>query len=48
MPKKLKVMFNEDMKDKWNTTEGIYVIDPTSDVNKKPYWLQEFCFRYRH
>ena len=41
VPKKLKVIFNEDMKDKWNTTEGIYVIAPTLDANKKPHWLQE-------
>ena len=40
VPKRLKLSLNGDVKEKWSSIEGIYILD-SSYVNGKPYWLQE-------
>jgi len=39
-PNRLKVVLMNDVKDKWSTSDGIYVLASTKE-NTRPYWLQE-------
>ena len=34
------MVLRNDLKEKWNTSEGVYVLGSTK-VNGKPHWLQE-------